>query len=320
MEIKQYAPVIIPTLNRYDHFRQCLESLEKCTGADKTDVYVALDYPPSEKYVEGWKKNDSYLAEKEKLHRFKSLTVYRRETNYFFSGKGNSTTAIKDATKNCDSYIFSEDDNVFSPNFLEYINKGLEKFKDDKSVFAINGYCHPYPIKTQGNTFFRQNVDFSAWGYGIWKDREDMLSQWSSPVLFREKFSLTVLKKLVQNGYNRANRFLGICYSKSDVVLNDNGCSIYMAVNDMDVIMPTLSLVKNMGWDGSGIHCDSRNLEGVHSSQRISEKSEFEFIGSGYEYYQENKKIFRKSSYAQESLSSFIRSLVKFYIKRLLRY
>ena len=52
-----FAPVIIPTLNRYEHFRKCLESLEACTGAEKTDVYVALDFPPSEKYVEGWKIN-----------------------------------------------------------------------------------------------------------------------------------------------------------------------------------------------------------------------------------------------------------------------
>lgn len=46
MEIKQYAPVVIPTLNRYDHFKACLESLEKC----KTDVYVVLDFSPSEEY------------------------------------------------------------------------------------------------------------------------------------------------------------------------------------------------------------------------------------------------------------------------------
>jgi glycosyltransferase involved in cell wall biosynthesis len=50
MEIKQYAPVVIPTLNRYDHFKACLESLEKCRGVDKTDVYVVLDFSPSEEY------------------------------------------------------------------------------------------------------------------------------------------------------------------------------------------------------------------------------------------------------------------------------
>ena len=48
-----YSPVIITTLNRHEHFRQCLESLERCTDADKTNVYVALDYPPSERYMDG---------------------------------------------------------------------------------------------------------------------------------------------------------------------------------------------------------------------------------------------------------------------------
>lgn len=43
-----YSPVIIPTLNRYEHFRECLESLEHCVDADKTTVYIGLDYPPSE--------------------------------------------------------------------------------------------------------------------------------------------------------------------------------------------------------------------------------------------------------------------------------
>lgn len=67
MEIKQYAPVLIPTLNRYEHFKRCLESLERCTGADMTDVYVGLDYPTSDKYRKGWQKIDLFLKEKEKM-------------------------------------------------------------------------------------------------------------------------------------------------------------------------------------------------------------------------------------------------------------
>ena len=63
MKIKQYAPVVIPTLNRYKHFKACLESLEKCKYADKTNVYVSLDFPPSDKYKEGWLKISEYLSE-----------------------------------------------------------------------------------------------------------------------------------------------------------------------------------------------------------------------------------------------------------------
>lgn len=59
-----YAPVLIPTLNRYDHLRRCLESLSRCSWAEYTDVFVALDYPPEqnrEKYEDGWRQNRAYL-------------------------------------------------------------------------------------------------------------------------------------------------------------------------------------------------------------------------------------------------------------------
>ena len=65
MEVKNYSPVIIPTLNRYEHFKRCLESLEQCTGATYTDVYIGLDYPPADKYIDGWRKIDEYLQFKE---------------------------------------------------------------------------------------------------------------------------------------------------------------------------------------------------------------------------------------------------------------
>lgn len=51
---KIYAPVIIPTLNRIEHLKRCIESLEKNTGADKTEVFVSLDFPPSDKYLQGY--------------------------------------------------------------------------------------------------------------------------------------------------------------------------------------------------------------------------------------------------------------------------
>ena len=36
------APILIPTLNRYEHLRKCLESLSLCTLADLTEVFRKL--------------------------------------------------------------------------------------------------------------------------------------------------------------------------------------------------------------------------------------------------------------------------------------
>lgn len=53
---EDYTPIMIPTLCRYEHFRRCLESLQRRTHANETDVYVGLDYPAKESHWDGYKK------------------------------------------------------------------------------------------------------------------------------------------------------------------------------------------------------------------------------------------------------------------------
>ena len=316
-----YAPVIIPTLNRYEHFKQCLESLENCTGADCTDVYVALDYPPSEKYVDGWKKVDSYLHEKEQDNKFKSLIVYRRRENYFFSGKGNATAAINDLPAGVDRYIFSEDDNVFSPNFLEFINKGLEKFNNDPSVLAICGYSHPYKIKYKDNNYFMQSVDFSAWGYGIWRKRRKACYIASDKSYLRDKLKKWGnIRTLKEHGLNRLLYTIGCAFSKGEISNNDNTLSIYMALENMNVVMPVFTKVRNIGWDGSGINCIKEgNVANSHTKRIIDDDKHFEYLGDGMYEYENNRKIFVDSSYARCSYMQFFIGLTTGFIRYIFR-
>ena len=59
--ISKYAPVIIPTLCRYKHLISLLQSLSNCRLADKTEVYVGLDYPSKPSHEIGHKKILDYL-------------------------------------------------------------------------------------------------------------------------------------------------------------------------------------------------------------------------------------------------------------------
>lgn len=45
-----YAPVCIPTLNRYEHLKELIESLQRNPWAQYTDLFIGLDFPPGEKY------------------------------------------------------------------------------------------------------------------------------------------------------------------------------------------------------------------------------------------------------------------------------
>ncbi len=132
----KFAPVIIPTLCRFEHLKRCLESLERCKNAEFTDVFIGLDYPPSDKYVDGWQKIDAYLQEKEVNNGFSHLFIKRREKNI---GAVRNFAELRKEVADYGFFIFTEDDNEFSPCFLDYMNQNLRLYKDDQSIFRICG-------------------------------------------------------------------------------------------------------------------------------------------------------------------------------------
>lgn len=311
--IKVFAPVIIPTLCRYDHFKQCIESLSKCTFANQTEVYVGLDYPAKDEHWDGYKKIKSYLASVGNMG-FKNLTIIERERNYGFGPTGNFRMLVNFILSKYDRFIATEDDNVFSPNFLEFINKGLEKFKDDQKILAICGYCHPYKIKHGDNNYFMQNVDFSAWGYGIWKDRYDAFCNNVNHKYFYKKVCNPYNGYLLyRQGFNRLRDFFLYLTRKNFIPVNDDVLSIYMAMEKMNVVMPTTTKVRNEGWDGTGRNCNTKDtkLIQLHSNRIIDKNIHFEFIGNGKAYYNANRKIFREQSYAKISFKNFITTIFR---------
>ncbi len=322
-----YAPVMIPTLNRYEHFKQCLDSLENCIGADKTEVYVALDYPPNMNYMDGWKKTDQYLAEKEKNNRFGKLIVIRRDYNYgVFNEHSNILELKKLVTEKYDRYIFSEDDNIFSPNFLEYINKGLEKYCNDDTVYAICGYTQPYDFLSDDNDYFRHNSDFSAWGFGCLVVSTQKAEREIENGYLRDSFSISNLKKVVKHGYNRLYQYITYCfwYKKDYMPITDCVLTCYLIVKDMHVICPTISKVRNIGWDESGQSFKNPKLlkkfgdiAKRHKTQIIDEDSTFEFVGDEWAYYDYNNCLTAKVSEAKMSFGQFIYKTFIFFIKLL---
>ena len=164
--MNNFAPVLIPTLNRHEHFKRCVESLSKCTHADKTDLFIFLDYPLKDTHWEGYEHIKAYLPD---IKGFKKVTVVEREKNY--GAVDNFFKSIEYLFERHDRLIFSEDDNVFAPDFLSFVNNGLDVYKKREDIFSVSGY--QYPIAMPGN--YDKDVyiwqGFSAWGVGIWKNK-----------------------------------------------------------------------------------------------------------------------------------------------------
>lgn len=322
-----YAPVCIPTLNRYEHLRKCLESLSRCTWADRTEVYVALDYPPAnqwDKYAPGWEKNREFLRSCGNMG-FKKLHVIEREENYgtWMPGdKGNAKYLIEQVSIEYNYYIYSEDDNVFAPCFLEYMNKGFVLFENDDNVYSIGGYRFYYPIKTDSNDFIRQSVDYSPWGVGCWTKKVD-----NKPLLdylwYRTQFSIEKFFDLwMKYGLGVICAWFSHCIKHAQPEQEiDNYIWTYMNLSNRQQIIPTKTLVHNIGLDGSGV--DMHDASGSKEEwcdpalNPLSTDAHFEFVGTGYEHFEENRKIYYHGKYWMtewQYLKKACRKLVKLLI------
>ncbi len=303
---KQYAPVFIPTLNRYDHFKRCLESLEQCTGAEMTDVYIGLDYPPSEKYVEGWEKIDLFLKEKENHNGFKNLIVRRRDHNCGVGTPNSNARLLRQEVESYYSfYIYSEDDNVFSPNFLEYMNYYLNVYEDDDSIISISGYSFPIDYSNYTEAVFKTYC-YSPWGYGRWTHKNnvpDLSSCIDEYILSNDKMIQLYKNARWLFDLVISMRYQGLCYP-------DEANRTRNLLEGYYSIAPVTSKVRNMGYDNTGINCATDN--GAHATQRIDDSIIFEG-GELIEIKGLNKKYQR---YFDKGIINDIKAIVKYIFLR----
>lgn len=284
--MNRYAPVLITTLNRHEKFVECLESLERCVLATETDVYVAVDFPPAERYKPGWKKTLTYLENKCCNHSFRSLNIIKRERNYGI-GKLNSNyqEALSELRQKYDNYIFSEDDNVFAPNFLLFMNEGLVRFKDDRRICMLSGYNYPFDFPPMYKNNFYITKNGSPWGMGGWFDRLDDIRKYYDlnflKSLLRNDVTYKKLKKRRPETIDAILRMLKVNQSHGDACI---GC--YVAMEDKYWVLPTLSKVQNHGTDGSGAHATARDSERekYYLNQKLDTADTFEFTNDIFTY------------------------------------
>lgn len=256
----KYAPVIIPTLCRYEHFRRCIESLQMNSWAKYTDLYIGLDYPAKDSHIDGYNKIKEYLESG--IKGFAHVTVIKQDSN--IGARENGRVLREVIFETYDRFIFTEDDNEFSPNYLEYMNKCLNKYEDDESILAITGFRYPFKAEEIKGTVFTSNVYFAAFGYGTWKKKLLDAQENMTTELFISKYNDTkFMKYFCKQGANQYCNFVkgvlgyvpGLIVD-GKVVPYDLTYGIYMMISGKKMIFPKVSKVRNWGYDGSGVHCD----------------------------------------------------------------
>ena len=298
----KYAPFVVPTLNRSEHFIRMMESLKRNLWACYTDVIVSVDYPPSEAYRKGWQEICDYLDNGD-FSVFHQFIVIKQSKNL---GAGKNGYFLEDYIKqHYDRWIRCDDDCVFSPNFLEYMDKCLDRFENDEDVIGVTGYSYPVEWSaSDGATCMKQQFNVSTWGLGRWVKKHDKVAAY-----LRSGKMLDDVEMVVRTG--RHKKMQTRCYvqyinqaanDRNSLVkaymkgVSDIGLRACLCCQDKYCVSPMLSKVRNYGFDGSGVICrstiglDNRTVNTYdYRHQKIDTSEHFDIVLNDDKLLAENK-------------------------------
>ena len=238
------APIVLFVYDRPRHLEKVIDSLKKNKLAKESELIIYSDGPKNQSATERVKQVRDLIAD---INGFQKVSVIFREKNL-----GLARSIILGTTEILESYqriIVLEDDLVVSPFFLEYMNTALEKYSIYEEVACIHGYV--YPCKgLLPNTFFLKGAD--CWGWGTWRDSWKIFNPDGHYLLNELK------KKKLISAFNFDGSF-PFTQMLSDQVEGKNDswairwyASAYL-MNKL-TLYPGVSLVSNIGNDGSGSH------------------------------------------------------------------
>ncbi|OBX21230.1 FkbM family methyltransferase [Gelidibacter algens] len=251
---KNLAPIIVFVYNRPWHTQQTLEALMLNDLADQSTLYI---------YCDGFKETISE-EEKQKITSVrdivkqkkwcKEVIVIEHKTNF---GLAKSVIqGVSEVIEKHESVIVLEDDIVTGTYFLTFMNEGLKLYRDEQKVFGVSGHQFPSTKKIKDTTYFLPIM--SSWGYGTWFDR------WKEIEFDGQKLLNIVDSKSIGPKLD----FGGMTYYKmlEDQVtgINDSWAVrfyVSMYLQNGVFLYPNKSLIKNIGLDGSGVHCKKMATE-----------------------------------------------------------
>ncbi len=301
-----YAPVMIITCNRDRHLARCIESLSRNSYASETELFISVDYPPEEKYVDGWNRVCRLLEKP--IEGFKKVNIYIQETN--LGPMENEEFLYRKVFAEYDRVILSEDDNEFAPNFIEYMDKGLMLYEKHPKVFGVGGYAFDYAFDPHGNNVVAL-TDFNMWGCGLWREKEKILEEQLSYREWEKRArNLFIMGRLYHNRKRLFSRMLGellSCGQKERAEKTDINRGIVLALNGWCTVHPILTKVRNWGWDGSG-----NNIIGTAEKQSEYEEQYLD-TDFHFDYQSESVRLDTRNNRLMDENDEWNRERAKWY-------
>lgn len=164
MKNKELAPICLFTYNRLSETKQTVAALQANYLASKSVLYIFSDGPKSDL---GKLKIDAVREYLSTISGFQSVTILESRQN-----KGLANSIIEGVTQVINKHgraIVLEDDIITLPNFLDFMNQALDRYKNDKRIFSITGYSKDLPSLSGYDKDVYLGVRASSWAWATWQ-------------------------------------------------------------------------------------------------------------------------------------------------------
>ena len=240
------APIALFAYHRPDHLARVLQALRANPEARESDLVAYSDGPKHPGHEAGVEAVRVQLRE---LDGFRSLRVVERDRNM---GLAKSIIAgVSELVEAHGEVVVVEDDLVVSPDFLRYMNQGLERYRHEENVASIHGYRYPL-ASTSTSSFFIRGAD--CWGWATWRRAWKVFEPDSRVLLARLRHRKLERHFDFDGTYGYVRMLQDQIEGRVDSWAIRWYASAFLA--DMVTLYPRESLVENIGHDGSGSHCD----------------------------------------------------------------
>jgi len=238
--------IVLFVYQRPDHTRRVLDGLRR---NDIDELYVFADGPT---------QDDDHARIQEVREVVDSIdwcrtNVVERSENWGLAE--NTVDGLNRMFSNHDRVIMLEDDDVPAPDFVDFMEQCFDEYEDDDHVMSVTGYSPPLSLpKDYPHDVFFTYRD-TTWGWGTWK------GAWTQYDRRPDE-----LRKVIEAEGNRLRSDLDKAgrdlypMLQNQLAGETDSWSVWWALtivqNGGICVNPVESRIRNIGHDGTGIHCN----------------------------------------------------------------
>ena len=291
------APIALFAYNRPEHLRASLAALVSNPLAAESHLYLYSDGPKDDISVP---LVESVRSIARKVEGFRAVTVVEREGNIGLVA--SITGEVKRLCVEFGRVIVLEDDLITAPFFLSYMKEALERFENEARVMQVSGYMYPIPARNGNRATFLPAT--SCWGWATWR------RAWDAYDPTMRGFDELKADPARRRAFNLDGHYDYVDLLSAHIAGRINSWGVIWHLNVFLkgglTVYPSVSLVSNNGFDGSGTHAQNSDLGRIELRAETGEVVWPEAIEVDQAAYSDVKKVIRTS---KRGLRHWLRNL-----------